>query len=59
VLRRKKRRGHRHGHIERVHLRDRRATGGIGPYLEDRTTIEFARLIEREFGGFVPPPALA
>jgi amidase len=31
----------------------------IGPYLEDRTTIEFARLIEREFGGFVPPPALA
>lgn len=31
----------------------------IGPYLEDRTTIEFARLIEREFGGFVPPPGLA
>jgi amidase len=31
----------------------------IGPYLEDRTTIEFARLLEREFGGFVPPPALA
>lgn len=31
----------------------------IGPYLEDRTTIEFARLIERAFGGFVPPPALA
>jgi amidase len=30
----------------------------IGPYLEDRTTIEFARLLEREFGGFVPPPAL-
>jgi amidase len=29
----------------------------IGPYLEDRTTIEFARLIEGEFGGFVPPPA--
>jgi len=28
----------------------------IGPYLEDRTTIAFARLIEREFGGFVPPP---
>ena len=28
----------------------------IGPYLEDRTTLEFARLAEREFGGFVPPP---
>jgi amidase len=30
----------------------------IGPYLEDRTTIAFAELIEREFGGFVAPPAL-
>ena len=30
----------------------------IGGYLEDRTTIEFARLIEREFGGFNPPPKL-
>jgi len=30
----------------------------IGPYLEDRSTIEFARLMEREFGGFVPPPDL-
>lgn len=29
----------------------------IGPYLEDRTTIAFADLIEREFGGFVAPPA--
>ena len=29
----------------------------IGPYLEDRTTIAFAELFEREFGGFVPPPA--
>jgi amidase len=29
-----------------------------GPYLEDRTTIAFARLIEQEFGGFVPPPRL-
>jgi amidase len=28
----------------------------IGPYLEDRTTIAFAELMEREFGGFVPPP---
>jgi amidase len=29
----------------------------IGPYLEDRTTIAFAGLVEREFGGFVTPPA--
>jgi amidase len=28
----------------------------IGPYLGDRTTIAFAGLIEREFGGFTPPP---
>ena len=28
----------------------------VGPYLEDRTTIAFAGLVEREFGGFVPPP---
>jgi amidase len=28
----------------------------IGPYLEDRTTIGFARLLEREFGGFRAPP---
>ena len=28
----------------------------IGPYLEDRTPIQFASLIEREFGGFVAPP---
>ena len=27
----------------------------VGPYLEDRTTIAFAELMEREFGGFVPP----
>ncbi|WP_440639628.1 amidase [Bradyrhizobium sp. PUT101] len=31
----------------------------IGPYLEDRTTIALAELIEREFGGFVPPPSLS
>lgn len=31
----------------------------IGPYLEDRTTIALAALIEREFGGFVPPPSLS
>ncbi|MBV9547927.1 MAG: amidase [Chloroflexi bacterium] len=28
----------------------------IGPYLEDRTTIRFAGLATREFGGFTPPP---
>ena len=27
----------------------------IGPYLEDLTSIGFAGLVEREFGGFVPP----
>lgn len=27
----------------------------IGPYLEDRTAIMFAWLLEREFGGFTPP----
>ena len=27
----------------------------IGPYLEDRTPIHFAALLEREFGGFTPP----
>jgi amidase len=31
----------------------------IGPYLEDRTPLAFARLVEREFGGFVPPPGFA
>jgi len=28
----------------------------IGPYLEDRLTIAFASMLEREFGGFTPPP---
>ncbi len=28
----------------------------MGPYLEDRTPIAFAGLLEREFGGFVRPP---
>lgn len=28
----------------------------IGRFLEDLTTIGFAGLIEREFGGFIPPP---
>jgi amidase len=27
----------------------------IGPFLEDRTPLRLAELIEREFGGFVPP----
>ncbi|HUC69710.1 MAG TPA: amidase family protein [Stellaceae bacterium] len=31
----------------------------IGPYLEDHTTIGFAGLIEREFGGFVEPPPIS
>jgi amidase len=29
----------------------------IGGYLEDHTTIGFAALLEREYGGFVAPPA--
>jgi len=28
----------------------------IGPYLEDRTVLAFATLLEREFGGFAAPP---
>jgi amidase len=28
----------------------------VGPWLEDRTTLRLAELIEQEFGGFVPPP---
>jgi amidase len=31
----------------------------IGPYLEDRTTLAFAQLAEREFGGFRAPPGFA
>jgi amidase len=31
----------------------------IGPYLEDRTPLAFAREVEREFGGFVAPPGYA
>jgi amidase len=30
----------------------------IGGYLDDHTTIAFAGMIEREFGGFTPPPML-
>lgn len=29
----------------------------IGPYLEDRTPIHFAALVEQAFGGFTAPPA--
>lgn len=29
----------------------------VGPWLEDRTPLRLAELIEREFGGFVPPHA--
>jgi amidase len=31
----------------------------IGPEGEDPTTIEFARLLAAEIGGFAPPPAYA
>jgi amidase len=30
----------------------------IGPLFEDRTPIRFAELLEKHFGGFVPPPLL-
>jgi amidase len=30
----------------------------IGGFLDDRTTLTFAGLVEREFGGFTPPPDL-
>lgn len=29
---------------------------GIGPYLEDRTPMRFAALVERAFSGFRAPP---
>jgi amidase len=31
----------------------------IGGYLGDLTTIAFASLAEREWGGFIPPPTFA
>jgi amidase len=31
----------------------------IGPEFEDRTPLAFARAVEREFGGFKPPPGYA
>ena len=30
----------------------------IGGFLGDRTTLAFAGLVEREFGGFTPPSGL-
>ena len=31
----------------------------VGPWLEDRTPLKLAQLIEQAYGGFVPPPGLA
>ena len=31
----------------------------VGPYLKDRTPLRFAQLLERQHGGFAPPPGLA
>jgi len=31
----------------------------VGPWLEDRTPLKLAQLIEQNFGGFVPPPGFA
>ena len=31
----------------------------VGPWLEDRTPLKLAELIEKACGGFVPPPGLA
>jgi amidase len=31
----------------------------VGPYLEDRTTIAFAHLLEQVYGGFIAPPGYA
>jgi Asp-tRNA(Asn)/Glu-tRNA(Gln) amidotransferase A subunit family amidase len=31
----------------------------VCPYLGDRTTRKFAQLLERELGGFIPPPELS
>jgi hypothetical protein len=43
---------------ERHHRPFETAAQIIGGYLEDRTTIAFAGLIEQEFGGFTRPLAL-
>lgn len=29
----------------------------VGPYLEDKTPLRFAQLVEEQLGGFIPPPA--
>ena len=34
---------------------NKRAVQMVGPWLEDPTPVKLAELIEREFGGFVPP----
>jgi amidase len=31
----------------------------VGPHFGDRTTIEFARLLEQSYQGFVPPPGFS
>ena len=31
----------------------------VGPHFEDRTVLAFAALVERELGGFLPPPGYA
>ena len=31
----------------------------VGPHFGDRTTIHFAKLLEAEYQGFVPPPGFA
>jgi amidase len=31
----------------------------VGAWLEDRTPLKLAELIEQNFGGFVPPPGFA
>ena len=52
------------GHLPATAIPIGRTRGGlpigaqvIGPYLEDLTTLGFAGLVEREFGGFIPPGA--
>lgn len=47
------------GDPDRTHgRRGSRGRAGGGPYLGDRTTLRFAELVERELGGFRPPPGL-
>jgi hypothetical protein len=59
-------RGERRGRQRRAGRGNIGPTGGkisVGPYSsttvgDDRTTIAFAGMVEREFGGFMPPPML-